>query len=675
MNNLTNLIWIVFCKVIAALANFIQIIDFIKNNFIHKSIKVPKKKQLKLRKQLLTRLQSDNLIRIENSLHNLIKIDLVMKEQCHQVGGKLEELIPEDSESETNPLNRLFKYFIRDKQQTTQLEPNQKIIEFLDRNDIQRKLLILGEPGAGKTTELLNLHKDLIQRAIQDEDTPIPVIFELSSWKNNQPIRKWLIEQLTDIYKGIPKKVAEQWIENEQLIPLLDGLDELGLEGENECIIALNQFLESSFQAELVVCCRREEYEQAQTKLEQLNSAIYLESLSDDQIQQYLKSLNRFSIWNANIRNESELLELCRKPLFLTMLVVAYQGKAIRNFSELFEAYIKQQLNDPNNQGIYPTRKSPTQKQTLHYLVWLAKKLENEGDTEFLIENIQPTWLESSKQKIVYRIVTISIVILTYGLLHGLLQGLFFGLYLGLSTKLFSKLLLGLIVGMLVGLSSGVSGGLVFGLLHWTTLRLSKIELVEQLNLSKNWLIAELIIGLFSGIIVGSNEGFIAGVIAGLFFVPIQVEFFRIIFGLRSGVITFSEFEDKNFPNQGIWNCLKNGLIIGLFFGLIIGLFEGLYSKSIPIKLNNRLFSRLFYGLNEALTFGIFFGMFFGLISVIKHFTLRVILYKNGDIPWNYAKFLKHTAKHRFIQQVGGRYRFIHNLLKKHFAQMQILDR
>ena len=62
----------------------------------------------------------------------------------------------------------------------------QVYVDFLLRVDIQGKLLILGEPGAGKTTELLSLTQDLIERAIENENATIPIIFELSSWKNDQ---------------------------------------------------------------------------------------------------------------------------------------------------------------------------------------------------------------------------------------------------------------------------------------------------------------------------------------------------------------------------------------------------------------------------------------------------------------------------------------------------------
>ena len=82
---------------------------------------------------------------------------------------------------------------------------------------------------------------------------------------------------------------------------------------------------------------------------------------------------------------------------------------------------------------------------------------------------------------------------------------------------------------------------------------------------------------------------------------------------------------------------------------------------------------------NEALIFSLVSGLLLGLLvamprsgtPVIKHFTLRLILYRNGYIPWNYARFLDYCTERLFLQRVGGRYRFIHKLLQDHFAKME----
>jgi TIR domain len=48
-------------------------------------------------------------------------------------------------------------------------------------------LLILGEPGSGKTTTLLDLARTLLERARQDIKERVPVVLNLSSWKKKQP--------------------------------------------------------------------------------------------------------------------------------------------------------------------------------------------------------------------------------------------------------------------------------------------------------------------------------------------------------------------------------------------------------------------------------------------------------------------------------------------------------
>jgi predicted NACHT family NTPase len=64
--------------------------------------------------------------------------------------------------------------------------------EFFDHTG--NALLILGAPGGGKTTLLLQLAKKLLDRAKRDKDQPIPVVFHLSSWVIRRlPVGQWLV--------------------------------------------------------------------------------------------------------------------------------------------------------------------------------------------------------------------------------------------------------------------------------------------------------------------------------------------------------------------------------------------------------------------------------------------------------------------------------------------------
>ena len=108
-----------------------------------------------------------------------------------------------------------------------------------------------------------------------------------------------------------------------------------------------------------------------------------------------------------------------------------------------------------------------------------------------------------------------------------------------------------------------------------------------------------------------------------------------------------------NFPNQGVWQSAINGGILLLIGGTIGWLTQREFGISSSLMWNTVLMP----------------GMFVA-IGCIQHFTLRLILWLNGYIPWNYARFLNYATERLFLQRVGGRYRFIHALLREHFAQM-----
>ena len=179
--------------------------------------------------------------------------------------------------------------------------------------------------------------------------------------------------------------------------------------------------------------------------------------------------------------------------------------------------------------------------------------------------------------------------------------------------------------------------------------------------------------GLIPGLISGLISGLIFGLMAYL------------IGGLLGSEVDLSE---KDSPNQGIRLSLRSGLIFGLIFGLSGGLigrliFE-LHSMPFGGPLGRLMFdlrnwsilmmgtsSRLIYELSAGFVFVLVFGLRFGLRSAIQHGVLRFVLFCWGYAPWNYARFLEQAVRHRFVQRVGGRYRFMHDLLRQHFAEME----
>jgi len=603
----------------------------------------------RLREELIKVILGQVIQRLENSLHHKIRLDLKRQEERQRV-GKPDLVTTEKSYSSESLIPRIFNSFISSQSEPRESHTSTAVL--LERDDIKGRLLILGEPGGGKTNELLTVAKELLQKRQQSNDGPIPVIFELSEWLSDQgqSFENWLTEKLQEKY-NVPPKVAKHWIKHNQLLPLLDGLDELqrvddAANGtldqkcqarQTECIRAINEFLDLYPSTSMVVCCRRREYKALEVQgeyLKRLNGAIYLQQLDDNQIADYLNACNKGSLWDI-LQNQPQLLKLVRSPLFLLMLVVAYQGESIESTDQLLDLYIEKQLNDLNNQGAYPPGKAPSKEQTHHYLSWLAHQLEKQQVTEFLIEQLQPTWLEQRQEK---RLYTLSV-----GLIFWLIAGL---------------------IGVLIGIPiSEYIGGLIGALMFWLLFGLlckvysigglyeinptEKLDFSLKIPLTKN-LIGGLIAALITGLLLGLSESPIVGLISILIALP--------CLWLYEGIKTFeSEINDKQQPNQGIGRSIKTSLSVMLITGLIVGLIEGLSQGSS-------------LGLIWVAIVGSF-GLGIGLSEVIKHLTLRFVIYCCGIGPCNYENFLEHAENHRFIQRVGGRYRFIHDLLRKRFAE------
>ena len=58
-------------------------------------------------------------------------------------------------------------------------------------------LLIMGAPGAGKTTTLLQLVTDLVQRADLDEAESVPVVLSLATWQGDKSLADWMADELS----------------------------------------------------------------------------------------------------------------------------------------------------------------------------------------------------------------------------------------------------------------------------------------------------------------------------------------------------------------------------------------------------------------------------------------------------------------------------------------------
>jgi predicted NACHT family NTPase len=202
--------------------------------------------------------------------------------------------------------------------------PGTRLIDVFDRLD--RALLILGAPGAGKTTLLLTLARDLLIRAAQDPEQPIPVVFPLSSWAQQQRLlAAWLVEALNEQY-NVPRKTGRAWVDADQILPLLDGLDEVAPEHRAACVEAINTFRQEHGLLSLVVCSRVADYEAVGTRL-RLQGTVAVQPLTREQVDSYLAQVGQpMAAVRQALQEDPMLGELLDTPLMLTVVSLAYAG-------------------------------------------------------------------------------------------------------------------------------------------------------------------------------------------------------------------------------------------------------------------------------------------------------------------------------------------------------------
>jgi len=564
-----------------------------------------------------------------------------------------------------------------------------------------RTLLILGEPGAGKTITLLKLAQNLIARAEGGLNRLIPVVFNLSSWGSKRPtIADWLVQELWSKYQ-VPKEVGKGWVKNQQLLLLLDGLDEVKADRREACVEAINEFMQKYGQTEMVVCSRIADYQVLSNRLK-LRGAIYIRSLTPEQVNQYLDNAGeQLGAVKTLLTEDTALQELAKSPLTLSIMTLAYQGKKVEEILQtgsvearrehLFDAYIKRMFSHEKS-GKPKEYKSPYQnQQAKSWLTWLAQRMKQESESVFLIEQMQPNWLQTKAQNRLYRFGSMLVgAVLIVSILWPIYAwDPLFNSSLFPKGQLINALRWGVLLGLIFGW--GKAEIKTFETLTWPWKKTRK-DLFDGLISGLKWgLLFSLVLGPIYGFLRGSEGSpFYLGTVFANYGTELPGLKWGIGYGLSLGMslgLTFglinaikgSEIETKTIPNQGIWRSAMNvgvtGLIAWLIFVptywfnrlLIIIFYKGLIFN-VSAWGESSLFDLITPGLRWGLLLGLIFG---GGLACIRHFTLRFILHRNNYIPWNYARFLDYASDRIFLQKVGGGYIFVHRMLLEHFARMK----
>lgn len=633
---------------------------------------------------------------LENSLHDTLMIDLGMKSEASAVDNPWDTLLRTPTGDELLPANMV-------------------LIDIFDR--MNGKLLILGDPGGGKTTSLLSLARELLMRAEIDDQHPIPVVFNLSSWGDKQlPLEEWLIEELNSKYQ-VPRKVGAKWVMDDELLLLLDGLDEVNITERDQCVTAINHFRSEHGFVDVVVCSRIKDYETLSHHL-RLNGAIVIQPLTDDQIQAYLDALGTdVTVVRDLITRDDQLRELAKSPLMLSIMVLSYRGVSggnIPNFDSLedqrqhlFGTYVERMFNRRKSNMLY------AQPKTLNYLTWLAKTMQKQAKSIFHIEELQPAVIPAENRNGFYRrvqgvhigvtVFTFIIASISFSIAFNFPVWLFiigWGLATGLITgwaysnnqwkRQYPHILIALSQGITVFLALGISHPidqsllisiiLMIGVWGYTKINAQfylsgggdkdNIPLLEKIqfrwqNIKPNYWIYILACSLspVALLMISVLRYHIDNPYTPFFALSMYLSMAS-AFAVLGG-IGFNDVPIRFTPNQGVWSTMRTSSKLTIILTVLT--FLGILW--ISVWLNVPFINATFLAI--AVSLGIIAyatWTTFGGIGVARHWMLRQTLTHNDYLPANLAQFLDYAASLILMRKVGGGYIFIHRYVLEYFA-------
>ena len=574
--------------------------------------------------------------------------------------------------------------------------------------EMHRSLLILGEPGSGKTTTLLDLARVALLRAEGDPSEPIPVVFNLASWAERRlPLADWLCEELHNKYQ-IPVGIAKPWIMHDELMLLLDGLDQVHAAHQSDCVKAINAFLDQHLVA-VAICCREQDYQTLGTPLN-VRGAVTLQPLSAKQIQRFLAAAGlQKSPFGEELAQDPVLQKLAQSPLMLSIMTLAYRespagseaAQAMQSDDrrqQIFDLYVAQMLARRTSDVSY----SP--EQSKHWLGCLARGMVQHGQVQFLIENLQPTWLALRSDRWVYAVgframsgllflavcvlagllsaLVARNITLAQGLTSGLIAGVLFMVPYLVSSFLVTRVQRWLAVVLTLGLvalgtmpfswSGNFMGGLVTSLIIALPASLAGVALSANNTITPadrlhwSWektryalalsLVAALAVALSEALLGwgsrAAGDGLTVGFIVAAISVPIL------------GMTRDMTVRQTTVPNQGITQSMRNAWWVAALVLAAVASAWTLWGVAYRSSVSIGLGIGLMFGFPIALAAGLALGG----ISCIQHLALRFLLTWRDTLPWNCSRFLDSAAEQGLLRKVGGSYIFMHSSLRDYFA-------
>jgi hypothetical protein len=586
----------------------------------------------------------------------------------------------------------------------------------------KRRMLIVGEPGSGKTIAAYSLIEYLDNT---EGDERLPLLVNLSAWEAQEDFETFLVDYLCSSvgYEVHERAVASAFIDSGRYSLILDGLDEIPLRLRQHFSERLDEFVRGlSGEVGVIVTCRTQEYEEllaAHSTGLGLVQAVEIIPLTSEQLGSALAELAKIDVdWETllsqrHLEASQQARSVLSNPLFLNLAVAS----RVRP-SQLQESDDEHEVRDDVLEG-YLDRALADQRQykaedARHYLTWIARFLNGNEISPFGLKTTDYTVFDLAD-------LTPPDPPRRYGLFGGLVVGLGIGLGFGVvGAPAFGQgfaagsgwslaLAAGLFFALVIGLFFALVYGLVFGLVRGPFARSaisSRLTLVWPSNGRQlRDFVRRAVRGLGLVLMVGLIFGLFIGLMLGL-------ATYGLVYEEGGGSIPWFEVDGEPLrvgrPMEGLAIGLATGLSFGLGVGLVLGLFMGLGSgllevRSVLITSQNPrgtrsrsriaaltwLVSGLVGGLvvelalaqvlggEGAIGAGVGLGVGLGALFALRNGGWFLLLQRTahrrlaqaGNLPSPPYDFLEWGIEQQIFRRVGGGMRFRHNLIQQYLAK------
>ena len=207
----------------------------------------------------------------------------------------------------------------------------QERVKGLDAVDEIQKLVVLGKPGAGKTTFMKYLAMSCLGGKFHAELVPIFVTLNIYAETKGAPsLQEYIFEELQQ--RKVSKDAAERLLESGKALILLDGLDEVKKEDDRRVKQDIDKFSRDWLKNRFAITCRIAAREYQFEKFTEVEVADF----DDEQIATFVnnwfreKEETKSKRLLEKLQGNKPVRELATNPLLLTLLCLVF-GEGERN--------------------------------------------------------------------------------------------------------------------------------------------------------------------------------------------------------------------------------------------------------------------------------------------------------------------------------------------------------